>query len=93
MKYLKTFEDINDEPKVGDYVRLYGEDFVDKLKDFLIHNIGQIVDINKELDFPYGVKFENEVPTNDDYIMYFEIDEIIEWAYDKDTLKIKNDQK
>lgn len=87
----KLSESVEDEPNVGDYVKLYSEDIIDEIKDFLVHNIGQIIDINKELDFPYRIKFEHKIPTHDDYIMDFEINEIVEWSYDKETLKIKKD--
>lgn len=44
MKYIKLFEEIDNVPKVGDYVLLkhinYGFDI---LNDFLAHNIAQII--------------------------------------------------
>lgn len=88
----KMLESVNDEPKVGDYVKLYGDDFDNSLKDFLKDNIGKIVKIDKELDFPYDVEFDKPVPVHyDSNIMAFDRDEIIEWGYDNDTIKIKKD--
>lgn len=90
--FSKKFENIEDEPQVGDYVKIYGDDFADELKDFLLHNTGQIVKKNIELDFPYDVEFDKPVPINyDSRIMSFDRDEIVEWGYDKETLKIKKD--
>ncbi len=92
--FSKKYENYDDQPKVGDYVKLYGADFDNTLKDFLKDNIGQIVKINKELDFPYDVEFDEPVPVRyDSRIMAFEIDEIVDWSYDKESLEIKKDIK
>ncbi len=62
------------------------------MKDFLSHNIGKIVKIHNTLDFAYDVDFFKPIPSiSDSTIFSFERDEIIEWSYDKDTLKINQD--
>jgi hypothetical protein len=55
---MKTFEQYNNEPKVGDYVICICKPDNTKLIKFLSNNIGQIDYITKNKDV-YSVKFEN----------------------------------
>jgi hypothetical protein len=63
MKYIKTYEDINKEPQVGDYVIC--DDYFDKLTEFEANNIGQITSIDDDVDngAPYNIKYNN-IPYN-----------------------------
>ena len=91
MKYLKTFEYFQDEPRVGDYVKAFGDYFDESIIDFLRNNIGILIEIDPELEFGYLVEFEDEIPIINNNKQRFNIDEIIEWASDKEGLKIKKE--
>ena len=95
MKYLKTFEQNIDEPKVDDYVIIYGDYFDITLINFFSKNIGRIIEINnnKETNYKYLINFEIKIPIFETYSAEFSLDEISEWSYDKEILKIKVDVK
>ena len=64
MKHLKSFENNNQEPEVGDYVIC--EDCVsleEEFKNFMCNNIGLIVEINPNTNYPYTLYYEN-IPDN-----------------------------
>jgi len=91
MKHLKKFEKYKDEPRVGDYVILEGDYFDQTIIDFIRTNVGKIIgiDTDPESRYKYIVEFENIVPLSNSKIMQFDDEEIIEWASDKEGLKIK----
>jgi len=67
MKYIKTFENINQEPEVGDYVTFKGEAGEEKLGDnFIKDKIGKIKAVNSSNIKPnrwntwYSVKFKGD---------------------------------
>lgn len=70
MKYIKTYESINKEPKIGDWVIVKDLDFEPKYNDELSKCVGKIIDL-KENEYkedlintysvrssPYFVEFE-----------------------------------
>jgi len=61
MKHVKTFEDINKKPKVGDYVLCNEFTAFDEFRIFLNNNIGKIVEINSNSDdnCPFCIEFKN----------------------------------
>lgn len=65
MKYLKTYENLTIEPKVGDYVlmRVNLELYKDKdeVNDFVNNTIGQIIEIHKDEEI--RIRYDN-VPDN-----------------------------
>ena len=79
MKYIKTFENLNGEPKIGDYV-ICKEDFsifvdVDDDVDFLYflnNNIGQCVNIIKtQLNYNnFIIKYDNIPPKLKKYFTF-----------------------
>lgn len=101
MKYLKTYEEINErELQIGDYVicpETYG--FSEQVSNFVENNIGQYI-ANADMDFLI-IQYEN-VPdelkvnlyyTNENYITYensavVERYEIKYWSPNKDDLEI-----
>ena len=63
MKHLKIYEELNNtKPKIGDYVIC--KDYLTEVYNFVLNNIGQIIDIvsNYHGD-QYVIKFEN-IPEN-----------------------------
>lgn len=63
MKYLKTYEELDNKPEIGDYVYVvYNRDnwlFKDETFEYAESNIGQIVDIIKDRIKPYSRTFIN----------------------------------
>ena len=56
MKHIKLYEELNDKPKVGDYVVCYDKIYKDKdkrLNDFLLNNVGQCYDDLSDDDTVY----------------------------------------
>lgn len=91
MKYLKKFEFFRDEPRVGDYVKIEADYFDDALIEFFKTNIGRIINIENSEEYNYIVEFDDIVPLSTIKTIGIELDEIIEWASDKDGLKIKKE--
>ena len=90
---FKIFELNEDEPKVGDYVKIKEGEYDDPLiTDFFRTEIGKIIRISKVLQ-RYTVKFEKEIPNSIECLIVFSGDDFEEFSYDKDTLKIKIDSK
>lgn len=99
MIYLKKYENINDKPKVGDYVLIDPSKF-DELKDFFNSEIGKIFNVDeieiKLNGYPYFIKFEKNIPTSifgpkNDNKMAFKEKELLSWSNNKKNLKIKID--
>jgi len=90
MKHIKKFESFEDNPKVGDYVKIFGDYFHATLIEFFKTVIGRIIKIDTG-EYPYTIEFDEEIPLSriysDKHTMDFTEDEIIEWAYDKDIIK------
>ena len=74
MKYIKSFENKSNEPKIGDYVILYDDTFesnpyFNDYSYFINNNIGRIIDIkiryimSAYIDISYDVEYEN-IPDN-----------------------------
>ena len=101
MKYLKTYEQNNNSPKVGDFVIVNSSKF-DDLKNFFDNEIGTIDSMNetelKANGFPYYVKFNKNIPAStlgpgdEDTIALREI-EMLAWSDNLDELKIIIDTK
>lgn len=71
-------EDYED-PKIGDYVKIYDGGLDSYLMDFLEINIGKIIKIDDEEEYSYTVEFDDLLPPDDDTnIMNFDRDEISE---------------
>jgi hypothetical protein len=56
---MKTFEQHSNEPKVNDYDYVICQDDDTKLENFLSNNIGQIIGIEVEEEYPYLVYYKN----------------------------------
>lgn len=86
MKYIKSYEELNKEPQIGDYIIAHFEKFGNNKKDkawedYLNNSIGQI--IKKEGEDAYRAK-------------YFVTDEIYEYAFknkERKFVKEKNGEK
>jgi len=63
MKYIKTYENLTDEPKAGDYVMCEESsetDSVIEINDFIKNNIGVIRSISQFIyDVPYIIEYDN----------------------------------
>lgn len=61
MKYIKTYENLEIEPKVGDYVICDDSSAKDHiiLRDFINNNIGRLNHIDKEDPMPYDIEYKN----------------------------------
>jgi len=81
MKYIKKFEDLEDElPKVGDYVIIETHTFDDDFDDFINNTIFKVVKCWKDREGHYEVRLKcNYVPKKFS-IYFFEGNEIIYWA-------------
>ena len=98
MKYIKKFENLKDEPEVGDYTICISPNFVvnEKLIDFIESNIGRITkmyDVSSLKSKKYYILYDN-VPISLEYYFdkntrIFNEDEIIEFAKTKEDLEIK----
>ena len=86
---FKIFENQQDKPQLGDYVKVYGDYFDVSLIDFFKTHIGRLIEI-EENEYPYIIEFEEEVPIRKIYKMGFTEDEIIEWNKDEDFFKMKD---
>ena len=107
MKYIKTYENLTNDPQIGDYIKVDSSKMnvispgVDGLIDFFDNEVGRITEINSaELrngGYPYIVTFHKMMPNSmigpSDYNMAFNITELLAWAPDMETLKIKIDAK
>ena len=78
MKYIKTYEDLNDEPNLGDYVitTVIISDVDPKLKFFLENNVGKIIQDQGKGHQQYLVKYGSFYHGLGDYT-------IREWWFDK----------
>jgi hypothetical protein len=89
MKYLKKFEENENEPQVGDYVickemKYPDDDFV----YFLNTHIGRIknyVNMNDTL-YPYEIEFEEKLPRSSLKSRNFIRNEIIYWSKNKEDV-------
>jgi hypothetical protein len=99
MKYLKTYEQSSNDPKVGEYVKIDSNKFNFELIEFFNKEIGKIDSINqKELEiggFPYYVIFQNATPNSSfgpsDQFMAFRKKELLAWAPTKKKLQLEID--
>lgn len=104
MKYIKTFENIN-ELQIGDYVICHELGYIndDEIDNFIQNNIGQYTVYDDIIDCPpYVIQYEN-IPIrlndyfNSDNERRMHRDEIIFYSSNKKTvedfIKIKNDLK
>jgi hypothetical protein len=95
MKYIKTYEELNTWPQIGDYI--ISDKQYHEIDDFLTTHIGKIVHIEEDDDYPYYVAQYSDVPTDffdffnhlQDYpsSRVFKRDEIIEYSKNKEDLK------
>jgi hypothetical protein len=93
MKYLKTFEENENEPQVGDYV-IVRENRILLLDSFFSENVGRIVDDKYSRRYPFLVQFENipddlKIEFGDkNNSRQFSIDEIDHWSKNKEDLEL-----
>lgn len=89
----KKYENFEDKPSLGDYVKVYVDSIDHKTETFFKTEIGKIIKINDEADdnisYPYEVEFEKDVPSTGNSIMEFSLDEIIEFAPSIEMLDVK----
>ena len=94
MKYLKRFETLYENTKLGYYVLCEDEESVkDKndVKTFINNNVGTIIGINKYSQYMYIVEYEN-IPDEiekffDEGSRNMKAGEIIYWSDDKSELE------
>jgi len=94
MKYIQTFEYLPNGPSVGDFIKINHRKFsVPDSRDFYKNNIGVLEVIKEDLEFPYYVRFDKNVPefSDDLRLVDYKINEIECWAPDMETLKLKID--
>ena len=103
MRYLKRFEELEEHPKIGDYVIVYADYFDNALIDFFKEEVGRLIEFKDDgSEYAYIIKFNKNIPhVNTDGIEYidksiyeprimeFDKHEIIEWSSDKDYLIAK----
>lgn len=100
MKYIKRFENLGNEPKVGDWVIVNTDFGHDNLDKYLHVTPGKLIIIsdNPDLPWPYGIEYDiNKMPmyiyeefvmvTDNTYISVG-LDEIEYWAPNKEDLEI-----
>lgn len=103
MRYIKTYEDSNSEPQVGDYVIVDSSKF-DELKEFFDSEIGKISKVSEtELKmggggYPYFVNFDKFIPissfgTNNEKEMAYKKNELLVWSNNYDEIKMMVDAK
>jgi len=107
MKYIKTFEDLNTEPKIGDYVLMNSTMNNINLNKFLADNIGKILNIDYNNDYTsIEVEYE-DIPSDIQYLFGFNtnnlqigkgfrdflLSSIIDKSENKEDLKYKIDAK
>jgi hypothetical protein len=96
MKYIKKYENINSDLKVGDYVLIKSTFSIEKLKDFINKTIGQItqIDIDNIVYVKYTkIPFELIQYFDANGGRYFQNKQIIEFDKDIEKLKLKIDSK
>ena len=99
MKYLKTYENNIDEPKIGDYVICKEKYFASgqpittyKLCEFVSNNVGKFIRDRRVTQFKYLIEYENvpkelKVSFNDDNMKNcrrMERSEILYWSESKE---------
>ena len=103
MKYIKTYENISNEPQVGDYVISIPKNIIPGSEDFFNNSIGIITKISKE---HCGIEYENipkfiskyycswrQGPDGKQYqenVIWFNLDMIKYYGKSKDEVKLKN---
>lgn len=96
MKHLKTYENIHNTPKVGDYAMVDSSKF-DELESFFNSEIGQITSISepelKVNGYPYFVTFKKTIPSSSfgfskEKIMTFKEKELLAWSNDIKDIEI-----
>lgn len=94
MKYLRKFEDLKEEPVVGDYVIIESNDIINlNLKHFIENNIGQITKFFK-FDETVLIKYTN-VPkdlriwfSSNAQIITFKLEYIKYFSNNKEELEV-----
>ena len=95
MKYLKTYEEIQSEPQVGDYVLCEDSSQIPELNEFFKNTIGRIISktINQAYELQYTDIIENierffiyngDTKT---YIRIMYLDEIIHFSPNKEDIE------
>jgi hypothetical protein len=84
MKYIKSYENINSEPQIGDYAIANSIYCFSKTQNFFKNTIGKIVEIKSEL---YKIEYDDDdIPDNislDDNSFNFKKYEIIFFSSNK----------
>lgn len=86
---FKIFENKENKPKFGDYVKINPIQFGKNMYDFFNDNFGQVIKVTADPDYPYSVKFNVNFPSADYNNLTFSDSEIEEYASTVDDLKIK----
>ena len=94
MKYIKLYEELNDEPHIGDYVvcECINSFSSEEVRDYLENNVGKICKIEDHV-ISYLVKYENTpfdlfIGINDNYKK-----DVGYWWFDKLEIKIHSSNK
>lgn len=86
---FKKFESFEDEPQIGDYVIIENDSFDISIIKFLKNRIGKIIEIRKDLTYPYTILFNYNIPIYNKRTVEVDRDEIKEFAANKEMFKIK----
>jgi hypothetical protein len=86
MRYIKTFEDIENKPRIGDYVLMRSEAGYPDVEKFVNNTIGQIY--NFEMGGGVIIKYENP-PNNYGKERMFHRSQIVAFASTIEELKLK----
>jgi hypothetical protein len=99
MKHIKTFETLRKKPKIGDYVKCQEQIYSnDDIFLFIKSNIGLIVNIKPDFNYPYLIKYVN-IPANikhkftNDGVREFSLEEIERYANDEEIEDYEIKQK
>lgn len=87
MKYIKTFEDTQNEPRIGDYVLMRSETGNPNVEKFVNNTIGQLY----QFDVAGGViiKYKNSPYNDDGQKRMFHRSQIVAFSPSIDELKLK----
>ena len=94
MRYLKTYESLNNKPKIGDYVKMRTDSHNTNLQHYFNNYFGRVTDVS---DFSITVAFKYEPPKTtkqifdynwetDEYKKMFNINKVVEFADTEENL-------
>jgi len=88
MKYIKTYEDTDEFPQIGDYILMK----MTRVSDFNLYvstHIGKIVDRRKNHPHMYVVKYDEVIPHWNTNLIDVFLNEILYFSKNKEELELK----